>query len=122
MARPRAVEGTVLRRPWSGVGWGGTVPTARRARLQRAPPARARRFRHLDEEDAYKLLSRKLFAINVSSRNVRNYRWSKQVLHVLARTYQDAQLLERTYYRLPAELRTNTVVLITQCSGVDWIW
>jgi len=76
----------------------------------------------LTEQDAYSLLARKLTAINISSRNVRNYFWRKQVLHVWARTYRDAQRLERQYLNLPPELRTNTIVLITLCHGVDWIW
>lgn len=68
------------------------------------------------------MLAKKLLAINISSRNVRNYAWRKQVLHVWARTYRDAQLLEREYLKLAPDLRTNTIVVITLCHGVDWIW
>jgi len=76
----------------------------------------------LTDQDAYRLLSKKLTAINISSRNVCNYFWRKQILHVWARTYRDAQRLEQQYLSLPAELRTNTIVLISLCHGVDWIW
>ena len=76
----------------------------------------------LTEQDAHRLLAKKLYARNVSSRNVKNYEWRKQVLHVWARTYQDAKLLERQFYTLDAKLRRNTIVLITLCHGVDWIW
>ena len=76
----------------------------------------------LDAESASRLLEKKLSGIIVSSRNVQNVRFSKQLLHVLARNYHDAQLLERQYALLPEALRTNTIVLITLCHGIDWIW
>ena len=77
---------------------------------------------HLCDDEAYRLLSKKLAGINISTRNIQNMRWRKQVLHIWARTYRDAQLLESVYLTLPPELRTNTIVLITLCHGADWIW
>jgi len=49
-------------------------------------------------------------------------RWSKQCLHVWARTVRDARALERQYATLPESLRENTLLLITPCSGMEWIW
>mmetsp|Transcript_37649 Transcript_37649/g.120967 ORF Transcript_37649/g.120967 Transcript_37649/m.120967 type:complete len:319 (+) Transcript_37649:27-983(+) len=76
----------------------------------------------LTADDAYKLLYKKLDAILVSSGNVLNYQWRKQLLHVWARSFRDAQLLEEQYERIPVEVRGNSVVVITLCNGMDWIW
>ena len=75
----------------------------------------------LNVAEARRLIIKKLAAINVSSRNVQNYRWRKQLLHVWAFTHRDAVLLEKTYSAVPASLRANTVLLITRCNGVNWI-
>ncbi len=71
---------------------------------------------------ARRLLEKKLFAVNSSSRNVRNYRWRKQILFVWAFSYADACLLEEEYLRISTKLRANTVLLISRVSGVEWIW
>lgn len=88
--------------------------------------ADARRRRHLlaelDAQDATRLLEKKLSGINTSSRNVRNYRWRKQILVVWAFSWRDAALLERQFMRLAPSLRANTVLLVARCSGVEWIW
>jgi hypothetical protein len=76
----------------------------------------------LDAAEAYRLLYRKLRAIQVSSKNVLNMCWRKQVLHVWARSYRDAQLLEDQYTCIPKEVRGNSVVVVTLCNGMDWIW
>ena len=76
----------------------------------------------LQPADAYRLLFKKLRAIQISSRNVLNMRWRKQVLHVWVRTYRDAQTLEEQYAAIPPEVRGNSVVLITLANGIDWIW
>ena len=49
-------------------------------------------------------------------------RWRKQVLHVWAQSRRDAGTLERQYAALPQHLRTNTVLLTSITSGVDWIY
>ena len=54
-------------------------------------------------------------------RNVQNFRFRKQLLHVWAFTHRDARLIEQMYQQVPASLRTNTVLLITRCDGVRWI-
>ena len=61
-------------------------------------------------------------AVNASSRNVQNYSWRKQLLVVFTFSHGDAALLEREYSKLPAELRANTVLLVTRTNGVEWIW
>jgi hypothetical protein len=37
-------------------------------------------------------------------------------------SHGDAALLAREYSKLPAELRANTVLLVTRTNGVEWIW
>eukprot|EP00967_Tisochrysis_lutea_P132223 scaffold230633_cov40-Tisochrysis_lutea.AAC.2 len=76
----------------------------------------------LTSDDAYRLLHKKLKAIQISNQNVLNYKWRKQVLHVWARSYRDAQLLEEQYQRIPLSVRGNSIVIITLCNGMDWIW
>jgi len=76
----------------------------------------------LDTVEARRLLIKKLSAINASSRNVQNYSWRKQLLVVFTFSYGDAALLEREYATMPAELRANTVLLVTRTNGVQWIW
>ena len=77
---------------------------------------------HLCDDEAYRLLSKKLAGINISTRNIQNMRWRKQVLHVWAQSRRDAGTLERQYAALPQHLRTNTVLLTSITSGVDWIY
>jgi len=48
--------------------------------------------------------------------------WRKQILNVYARSYRDAQLLEEQYSLIPADVRGNSVVVITLCQGMPWIW
>ena len=61
-------------------------------------------------------------AVNVSSRNVRNHRWCKQLLVVFTFSHSDAALLQEEYEKLHAELRANTVLIVTRTNGVQWIW
>lgn len=75
----------------------------------------------LNVQEAEQLLVKKLTGINTSSRNVKNFRWNKQLLCVWAFCHKDAVLLEQMYKQLPAELRANTVLLITRCDGAKWI-
>ena len=75
----------------------------------------------LDVHEAKRLLVKKLEGINHSSLNVKNFRWSKQILCVWAFCHRDAVLLEQMYAELPASLRANTVLLITRCDGAKWI-
>ena len=46
----------------------------------------------------------------------------KRQLHVWAQSRRDAVTLERQYAALPQHLRTNTVLLTSITSGVDWIY
>lgn len=75
----------------------------------------------LGVHEAKQLLVKKLNGINHSSRNVKNFRWTKQILCVWAFCHKDAVLLEQMYAELPASLRANTVLLITRCDGAKWI-
>ena len=75
----------------------------------------------LNVHEAQRLLVKKLRGINASSKNVQNFRWTKQLLCVWAFSHRDATLLEEIYEQMPAELRANTVMLITRCDGASWI-
>jgi hypothetical protein len=80
------------------------------------------RFRSLSVTEAHRLLAKKLAGINASSRNVQNYRWHKQLLLVLAFTHRDAVLIEKVYrQQVSADLRANTILVITRCDGVRWV-
>ena len=81
----------------------------------------AHRPGELNVHEARQLLVKKLRGINASSKNVQNFRWTKQLLCVWAFSHRDATLLEEMYAEMPAELRANTVMLITRCDGASWI-
>lgn len=75
----------------------------------------------LEMEEARRLLRKKLAGINSSSRNVQNYNWRKQLLLVWCFHHRDAVMMEQIYQEMPADLRANTVLLLTRCDGVNWI-
>lgn len=75
------------------------------------------------EEDAERLLRKKLTGVNDSSRNVINdFKWEKQVLHIWAEKEHNAKVLERVYNRLPQELKRDTLVLVTICNSEKPRW
>ena len=76
----------------------------------------------LEPREARRLLIKKLHGINASSRNVQNHSWRKQLLVVFTFSHSDCAVLEREFQTLSAELRANTVLLVTRTNGVQWIW
>mmetsp|Transcript_84440 Transcript_84440/g.126590 ORF Transcript_84440/g.126590 Transcript_84440/m.126590 type:complete len:235 (-) Transcript_84440:22-726(-) len=75
------------------------------------------------DEDAEKLLTRKLYGVNASTKAVLEcYRWKKQILHVWAEHKYIANVLYRTYETLPASLKNNTIVIVTVCENSPWIF
>ena len=67
------------------------------------------------------LLRKKLSGVNKT--NASNMEgWRVQILHCWAQSGRVATLVRLAHAMLPRELRANTVVLITICHGVDWIW
>ncbi|PIK36849.1 hypothetical protein BSL78_26318 [Apostichopus japonicus] len=65
-----------------------------------------------DQEDAIHLLTKKLKGILNATRNAIE-RWHKQILHIWTNSNDTAKLLRKEYKKLPNELVSNTVVLIT---------
>ena len=96
--------------------WRGGVSSRASRSVHRSPPI------PLEPQDAHRLLVKKLRAINVSSRNIQNYRWDKQLLIVWAFSHHDARLIEDIYTKLPPTLRANTVLLAVRCNGAPWMW
>ncbi|XP_022093023.1 AAC-rich mRNA clone AAC4 protein-like isoform X2 [Acanthaster planci] len=74
---------------------------------------RAMKFKgEFELEDAEKLLQKKLSGVVNSSRNSLEC-WSKQILHIWATNHSVANQMARAYSRMPRDLTTNTVVLVT---------
>ncbi|XP_070551985.1 AAC-rich mRNA clone AAC4 protein-like [Ptychodera flava] len=77
---------------------------------------RAMKFKgHYEMEDAEKLLRKKLKGVNMASSNSLEG-WSKQILHVWAASSHIADTVAEAYHRLPTDVASNTVVLITTAS------
>lgn len=66
------------------------------------------------------ILERKLGDILQSTANVsEEHRWVKQILHVLAYADQHADSVEAAWLQLPAEVRADTIVIVTVTHGDD---
>eukprot|EP01111_Echinosteliopsis_oligospora_P011540 TRINITY_DN3833_c0_g1_i1.p1 TRINITY_DN3833_c0_g1~~TRINITY_DN3833_c0_g1_i1.p1 ORF type:complete len:129 (+),score=18.49 TRINITY_DN3833_c0_g1_i1:568-954(+) len=74
------------------------------------------------EEDAERLLSKKLYGVNESTRGVISQSWEKQILHVWAQEEYMADILWDTYERLDQTLKSNTVVVVTVCHSAEWLF
>jgi len=76
------------------------------------------------EEDATRLLTKKLFGVVESTKAViAPFKWKKQILHVWAQTNQIAAMLRTVYDTLiPTEMRSNTVVVVTVATNADWVF
>lgn len=74
--------------------------------------------------DAKRLLEKKLYGVNASTKAVlRKYRWKKQILHVFAEHKYIANILEDVYNNeIEEELKNNTIVIVTICENADWIF
>eukprot|EP01116_Phalansterium_solitarium_P020914 TRINITY_DN6342_c0_g1_i1.p1 TRINITY_DN6342_c0_g1~~TRINITY_DN6342_c0_g1_i1.p1 ORF type:complete len:263 (-),score=46.19 TRINITY_DN6342_c0_g1_i1:114-902(-) len=85
---------------------------------------RAIKFRGMfTDDDALALLSKKLYGVTVSSKYVlESHGWHKQILHVLTPHEYIADVLRCCFDRLDAELRTNTVMIVTVTDNADWIF
>ncbi|KAK2953740.1 putative Signal transducing adapter molecule 2 [Blattamonas nauphoetae] len=73
--------------------------------------------------DAQALLSKKLFGICVSNVGVSGEeKWERQILHVWCQNSETAKILQDVYYTLHADLRSNSLLLITVAGNHDWIF
>jgi len=74
------------------------------------------------EEDAEKLLTKKLHGVNESTKGVVSQTWEKQILHVWTQHEYMSEILWDTYERLDENLKSNTLVVVTVCKNADWIF
>jgi len=75
-----------------------------------------------DDEDARRLLTKKLYGVNESSRLVCEP-FHKQILHVFATHEYIADVLERVYDTLDPELQSTTLVVVTVAhDNADWVF
>jgi len=74
------------------------------------------------EEDAFKLLSKKLHGVNASTKGVVNQSWEKQILHVWTERQYMRDILVDTYHKLSDELKSNTIVLVTVAENAEWLF
>jgi hypothetical protein len=78
-----------------------------------------------NESDAERLLSKKLFGVNASTKAVlRRFRWRKQLLHIWAESKHVADTLERVYHSsaISDSLKNNTLVIVTVCPDTPFIF
>ena len=76
-----------------------------------------------DDADAEKLLRKKLMGVNESSKAVlKKFRWTKQILHIWAEHSYISDIVTRIYHTLPADLTSNTIVMITTCERAPWVF
>jgi len=64
------------------------------------------------QEDAERLLTKKLNGVVQSSKNSLE-KWSKQILHIWATSADVANIVTQMYDRVPNNVKSNTVVLVT---------
>jgi len=68
-------------------------------------------------EDAFRLLSKKFIGVKESTKFVVNSSWEKQLLHIFAPDTHVMAMLRDAYDELDHDMRGNTIMLITLCSG-----
>jgi len=76
------------------------------------------------EEEAERLLNKKLYGVNISSKAVlKRFRWKKQFLHIWAENRQIAQQLEHVFQSIISpEMKSNTIVMVTICENSPFIF
>ncbi|CAG8548376.1 7573_t:CDS:2 [Ambispora leptoticha] len=75
--------------------------------------------RRYTNDDAHRLLTKKLAGVNLSTKNINNARIWKQILHIWCPNGQTANVVKRVYMKMPQEYKSNTVVVV---SVVDSKW
>lgn len=74
------------------------------------------------EEDAMKLLSKKLRGVNESTKGVVSQTWEKQILHIWAQEEYMSDILWNVYERMSDEVKSNTLVVTTVCKNAGWMF
>lgn len=83
---------------------------------------RAMKFRgDYTEEDAEKLLYKKLKGVVQSNRNAVT-KWSKQILHIWASSSMIASTVTSVFDRIDPKVKANTVVLVTTATKSPFIF
>ncbi|CAG8604033.1 3545_t:CDS:2 [Ambispora gerdemannii] len=75
--------------------------------------------RRYTNDDAHRLLTKKLAGVNSSTKNIDNARIWKQILHIWCPNGQTANVVKRVYMKMSPEYKANTVVMV---SIVDSKW
>jgi len=76
-----------------------------------------------NEQDAEKLLVKKLTGVNESSKAViKRFRWKKQILHIWAEHQYVVDVITQVYHSLSSELKSNTVVMVSTCESSPWVF
>lgn len=74
-------------------------------------------------EEVNRLLVKKLFGINVSTKFVSDaHKWEKQILHVLTTSESAAREVYAQYCMMDKELRANSIVLVSCCKNFEWLF
>jgi hypothetical protein len=74
-------------------------------------------------DDATKLLEKKMHGVIMSTQGVsRSQRWNRQILHVWVEHEYMRELIEQAYAQLSAEVKSNTVVMVTTVSNAKWLF
>lgn len=73
------------------------------------------------EEDAYRLLTKKLRGVVQSTKNSME-KWEKQILHVWTTSKDTANTLARVYHALESDVTSNTVVMVTVSTNAKYIF
>lgn len=74
------------------------------------------------EEDAMRLLSKKLHGVNESTKGVVSQTWEKQILHIWTQQEYMSDILWNTYEKLSQEIKSNTLVVVSVCKNADWMF
>jgi hypothetical protein len=74
------------------------------------------------EEDAMKLLSKKLHGVNESTKGVVSQTWEKQILHIWTQQEYMSDILWNTYEKMSEEIKSNTLVVTTVCKNAEWLF
>eukprot|EP01156_Anaeramoeba_ignava_P006858 Anaeramoba_ignava/a349797_175.p2 GENE.a349797_175~~a349797_175.p2 ORF type:complete len:146 (-),score=38.99 a349797_175:36-473(-) len=67
-----------------------------------------------EEEDAKRLLEKKLYGVICSNKNVQFPKFKRQILHIWSISNQATKMLKKVYDKqISKELKANTIVMIT---------
>jgi len=81
-------------------------------------------FGQFDDDDAVRLLTKKLEGCQESSRNVlEQFSWDKQILHILVEQQYMVDVLLRAYQNLiPPSCKDDTIILLTVSPLAPWLF